>query len=117
LNPFISLVFKDERIKTITDARKHIEEEFDSSYKGERDLLGYLKHKQDKQPQMMHLPPEPKSLPKRKSMMEDDYCEEEEEEMAMMREQMRENFHRRHMMMDEGEEDEEMMEIDEGSRH
>ena len=33
LNNFISLVFKDDRIKTITDARKHIEEEFDSNYK------------------------------------------------------------------------------------
>jgi hypothetical protein len=113
LNTFISLVFKDDRIKTITDARKHIEEEFDSNYLGDRDLLSYLKHKQDKQP-MMHLPPEPKSLPKRKSMMEDDYCDEDEEEMAMMREQMRD---RRNMFMDEGEEDEEMMEIDEGSRH
>ena len=112
MNTFISLVFKDERIKTITDARKHIEEEFDSNFMGDRDLLSYLKHKQDKQP-MMHLPPEPKSLPKRKSMMEDDYCDEDEEEMAMMREQMRD---RRNMFMEEGEEDEEMMEIDEGSR-
>jgi SPRY domain len=34
---------------------------------------------------MMMLPPEPKSLPKRKSMMEDNY-DEDEEEMAMMRE-------------------------------
>jgi len=32
---------------------------------------------------MMLLPPETKSLPKRKSMMEDDY--DDEEEMAMMR--------------------------------
>jgi hypothetical protein len=114
LSTFISLVFKDDRIKTITDARKHIEEEFDSNYLVDRDLLSYLKHKQDKQPMMHHLPPEPKSLPKRKSMMEDDYCDEDEEEMAMMREQMR---NRRNMFMDEGEEDEEMMEIDEGSRH
>ena len=86
MNNFISLVFKDDRIKTITDARKHIEEEFDSNYKGERDLLGYLKHKQEKTHTMMQLPPEPKSLPKKKSMMEEeDWCEEDEEEISMMR--------------------------------